>query len=136
MIIKCKGVLLSKNILIMMAIMILVSTILYLVLPIHASFLYLISMVIMFCSIVYVLYLNRFELLMIGIDQENVHLSFVNNSIYRRTDIKTTKSQITLRQDADKLMFFMDGHQQAILRRSAVAGSDWESVIQAFPKHR
>lgn len=97
---------------------------------------YTLSVVILAPMLIYVFYLNRFELIFIGVENENVHLSFVNNSIYKRKDIKTPKDNITVEQKGDDLLFSINNKVQAILRKAAVDASDWDRVLQTFTKPR
>jgi len=129
MTIKCKGVLLNRMIVLMMVSIGLLSLVLFLIFPIVKGYLYFLSMVLMFSSMMYVFYLNRFELLVIGIELDEVYLIFVNNSIFKRKDIKVRIDQIKLKQEEDKLIFLIDGQQQAIVRKKAVHTSDWEKLL-------
>lgn len=80
----------------------------------------------------YIFYLNRFELLIIGIGQDDVHLNFVNNSLFKRKDMKVRKEQIRLKQKGDKLILLIDSQQQAIVRKNAVNASDWEKLLNTL----
>ncbi len=51
-------------------------------------------MVLMFTSLIYIFYMNRFELLVIGIQDEELHFSFINNSFFKRKDIKVRKNKL------------------------------------------
>lgn len=134
MIIKCKGVFLEKMVIITMIGVGLVSLALYLLFPRIAGYLYFISMVLLFCSILYVFYLNRFELLLLGIEQNELHLGFINNSFFKRNEIKINQDQVRVKRDINKLIFFIDGHQQAIVRKSAVSEIDWNKLLNKFPQ--
>jgi hypothetical protein len=132
MTIKCKAVLLNK-----MTITMVVSTgalalALFLIFPAVKGYLYGVSMIVMFCSLIYVFYLNKLELLVIAIESDMVRLNFVNNTIYKRKNIIIRKEQITLKQETDKIIFFIDGEQQAIVRKKAVDVSDWEKLLHTF----
>jgi hypothetical protein len=107
----------------------LLALILFLIFPVLKGYLYFLSMVLMFSSLIYIFYLNRFELLVIGIEHDEVHLSFVNNSVFKRRDIKVRKEQVKLKQEEKKLIFLIDGQQQAIVRKEAVNASDWEKLL-------
>ncbi|MGN6491948.1 MAG: hypothetical protein ACTHLE_08125, partial [Agriterribacter sp.] len=80
MTIKCKGVLLNRLIVSMMVSIGLLALMLFMIFPVIKGYLYFLSMVLMFTSLIYIFYLNRFELLVIGIEHDELHLSFVNNS--------------------------------------------------------
>lgn len=95
---------------------------------------YTLSIAILAPMLIYVFYLNRFELITIGIEDENVHLSFVNNSIYKRKDIKTTKNNITVEQKEDKLLFYINNELQAVLRKSAIEADNWNNVVNSVAK--
>jgi hypothetical protein len=105
---------------------------LFLTFPAIKDYLYLISMTLTLSSLYYMFYKNRFELLIVVIVAEDVHLSFVNNTIYKRNDIKVKKELIRAKEEDDKLVLFIDGEQQAIVRKKAVDASDWEKLLSAF----
>ncbi|TWF32862.1 hypothetical protein FHW36_113117 [Chitinophaga polysaccharea] len=132
MIIKCKGVFLNKMVIITMISGGLISLGLYLLFPGVKGYLYFMSMVLLFCSIIYIFYLNRFELLMLGVEQNELHLSFINNSFFKRHEIKVDQAQVRVKQDGDKLTFFIDGQQQAIIRKSAISEIDWNKLLDQF----
>lgn len=132
MTIKCKGVLLNRMIVLMMVSVGLLALVLFLIFPVLKGYLYFLSMVLMFSSLIYIFYLNRFELLVIGIERDEVHLSFVNNSVFKRKDIKVRKEQVQLKQEEKKLIFLIDGEQQAIVRKEAVNASDWEKLLNVL----
>jgi len=110
----------------------LLALVLFLIFPVLKGYLYFLSMVLMFSSLIYIFYLNRFELLVIGIERDEVHLSFVNNSVFKRKDIKVRKEQVQLKQEEKKLIFLIDGEQQAIVRKEAVNASDWEKLLNVL----
>jgi len=89
-------------------------------------------MVLVFSSLIYIFYKNRFELLVININADNIHLTFINNSFYKRKDINVERERIKLKQDGDILSFWIDGQQQAIVREKAVSKSDWDKLLNAL----
>lgn len=138
MTIKCKAVLLNKLVIGMVVIESVILLVLFLTLLKDWDYLsiYTLSMAIFTPMLIYVFYLNRFELLILGVEQEQVLLSFVNNSIFRRKDIKTTKEDITVEQKDDRLLFSIDNELRAVLRKAAVDASDWDKVLQTFTASR
>lgn len=134
MTIKGKAVLLSKLLIRMVIIMGIIILALFLSLPGKWDYIsiYTISVFLLTPVVIYVFYLNRFELLVIGVENEKVHFNFVNNSIYKRKDIKTTMDNITVEHKDDKLLFNIKNEKPAILRKTAVEASDWDRVVQLF----
>ncbi|WP_146154492.1 hypothetical protein [Chitinophaga ginsengisoli] len=110
----------------------LLTLVLFLIFPVVRGYLYFISMVLMLCSLICIFYLNRFELLVIGIEKDDVHLSFVNNSIFRRKEIKVRKAQVRLKWEGKVLIFLIDGQQQAILRKNAADAADWKNLLNGL----
>ncbi|WP_343703048.1 hypothetical protein [Chitinophaga sp.] len=132
MTIKCKGFLLNRMIVLMMIGIGLLAVVLFFIFPMIKGYLYFFSMVLMFTSLIYIFYLNRFELLVIGIEDDELHLSFVNNSLFKRKDIKVKKEQVKVQRKDEKLIFLIDGQQQAIVRKKALDVSDWEKLLKVF----
>ncbi|WP_126249204.1 hypothetical protein [Chitinophaga rhizosphaerae] len=128
MTIKCKGVFLEKKIILMSISIGLLALVLFLAVPALKGYLYFISMVLMFITLLYIFKLNRFDLLLIGVEQEEMHLSFINNSIFKRKDIRIRKELVKVTLENDKLIFSIDGQQQALVRKKAVSESDWEQL--------
>jgi len=110
----------------------LLAVVLFLIFPAIKGYLYFICMILMFSSLIYIFYQNRFELLVIGIETDEIHLSFVNNSVFKRKDIQVRKEQLELNQEGKKLIFLINGQQQAIVRKKAVNASDWEKLLSAL----
>jgi hypothetical protein len=136
MTIKCKAVLLSKLMIRMVIIMVVIILALFLSLPgkLDYMYMYTIGVFLLAPAVIYVFYINRFELLVIGVEGENVHFSFVNNSIYKRKDIKTTIDNISVEQKDDQLLFHIKNERPAILRKTAVAVADWDRTVNSFVK--
>ncbi len=136
MTIKCKAVHINKLVIRMAIIggIIILLLILTLLKDWDSMNIFTASVAILAPMLVYVFYLNRFELVFLGIENDQVHLSFVNNSIFKRKDIKATINEISVEQNDSKLLIFQDKKLQAILRKEAVDSSDWNRVIQIFAK--
>jgi len=133
MIIKCKAVLLDRMVITMAVSIGLFALLLFLAFPAIRGYLYFISMVLVFSSVMYIFYLNRFELLVIGIDGDEIQLNFVNNSVYKRKDMNLKSEQVVLKKDGEDLIFWIDGRQEAIVRKKAVKEADWDKLLNAFP---
>lgn len=136
MIIKCKAVLINRLMIRMAIIGGITVFVLFLTLSGKWDYIsiYILSMAILTPMVVYVFYLNRFELVVVGVENNIVHLSFVNNSIYKRKDIKIAKDNIVVEQKGDKLLFTINGELRAVLRKEAVEGTDWERAVRTFTK--
>lgn len=134
MTIRCKGVLLNRLIVLMIVIggALMLALILLVIGDWDYLSIYTLTIAILSPMFFLIFYLNRFELLVIGIEDQNVYMSFINNSIFKRKDIKILKENLDVKQEGDKILFSINNELQAILRKDAVTKSDWDRVFQVF----
>ncbi len=132
MIVKCKAVLLSSMMSWMLIIELPLFVLMFLFLNIFIGYVFLMCSSVFFISLLYIFYKNKFELLTVSVDGSTIYLSFVNNSFFKRPDIKTTKDMVKVEQGDGQLMISMDGQLQAILRQKAVPAESWSEINQVL----
>ncbi|MDQ0110546.1 hypothetical protein J2T02_005699 [Chitinophaga terrae (ex Kim and Jung 2007)] len=96
----------------------------FLLSDLHMSYKYFLSMVAVFCGMLYMFYLNRNELSLMKTEEGEVKFSFVNNSFFRRKDVTLPKKEIRCVQEAKMIKLFIGEKLFAIIRQESVEAEE------------
>ncbi|WPV67567.1 hypothetical protein [Chitinophaga sp. LS1] len=129
MLIKLKPVYLNMLFKIIVSIGLLFAIGLFVFLPVDLVTSYSITAILVLGGIIYSFYLNRNEVLIIKSDAEKIEFSFVNNSIFKRKEVKLTISEIAAVRKGEFLALSNHEHLFAVVRKKAITTTEWDELL-------
>jgi hypothetical protein len=132
MLIKLKPIYLSLLTKYLIVFGLIFSMFIFLFLPIDKSYCYMISMTFIFAGVLYMFYLNKNEILTLQIEESEVKISFVNNSVFKRQDLKLPKSDIICKNEDEFIKLEKNKILFAIIRRKSMTEKEWSEVKSYF----
>ncbi|SHK78901.1 hypothetical protein SAMN05444266_101147 [Chitinophaga jiangningensis] len=76
--------------------------------------------------------MNLNEVLTMGVKEQELSLSFVNMSIYKKLPISVSLDKVSARKGNNVIRLLVDGKHVANLRRKAVSPEDWNAMTALF----
>ncbi|MBV7531182.1 hypothetical protein [Chitinophaga sp. sic0106] len=76
--------------------------------------------------------MNLNEVLTMGVQEQELSLSFVNMSIYKKLPISVSLDKVSARRGNNVIRLLVDGKHVANLRRKAVSAEDWQKMTSLF----
>jgi hypothetical protein len=132
MLIKLKPIYLSQLTKYLIVSGLIFSVCIFLFLQIDRSYCYMISMAFIFAGVLYMFYLNKNEVLTLQIEQSEVKISFVNNAVFKRQDMKLSKSDIICKKGDELIKLQKDEILFAIIRSKSLTETEWVEVKSYF----
>lgn len=91
----------------------------------------LVSMILGLSSIL-LLRMNLNEVLTMGVNEQELSLSFVNMSVYKKLPINVTLDKVIVKKGHNVIKLLVDGKHVANLRRKAVSAEEWSAMNRLF----
>ncbi len=129
---KFKATFLNGLILKMIALSLIISVLMFAVLNIDYSLVFFFSMLIVFCGVLLVFYLNRYDVEIIKITDKNIDIEYFNKSFFKQKRLLISRNDIDIEEKDNGILLLKDLATIGVIREKSLIAEDWDEFIHAL----